>query len=109
MFEVENLNVNLLQDGETLPVVRDISFRIGSGKLLGLIGESGSGKTVTALAVVGMKQPPEWEVTGRVSLDGKPVQLDDDNSMRLLRGQDICFVYQSMIVRIFIMIHDKFS
>lgn len=95
MFEVRNLNADLCQDDRTFPVVRDVSFRIDEGKLLGLIGESGSGKTVTALSIAGVQRPPRWQVRGEVRLDGKDIPLHSEEQMRQLRGREICFVTQN--------------
>lgn len=95
MVEVQNFNVDLADSGEMLPVVRDLSFRIPSGHLLGLIGESGSGKSVTGLSIAGVHRSPDWQVSGSVSMDGVPVPLGNEDDMRRLRGEDICFVMQN--------------
>lgn len=95
MVEVQNFNVDLMDHDAALPVVREVSFQIPSGRLLGLIGESGSGKSVTGLSIAGVRRPPLWRVTGDVMLDGTPVPLGDEDTMRSLRGEDICFVTQN--------------
>ena len=75
------------------PVVNSLSFDIERGERVGLIGESGSGKTLTALAILDLL-PGEASVEGSVSLDGNPLPFGDDQAMSGLRGSQIGMVFQ---------------
>jgi peptide/nickel transport system ATP-binding protein len=74
-------------------VVDGVSFEIAAGGRLGVIGESGSGKTMTALAIVGLA-PDAATITGRVRLDGVDVLGRDDRSAAALRGEQVAMVFQ---------------
>jgi len=55
---LEGLNVSLRRAGADVPLVQDVSFRIEPGRVLGLVGESGAGKSLTAAALIGLVAPP---------------------------------------------------
>ena len=73
--------------------VDSVSFELGQGQRLGIIGESGSGKTVTALALMGLL-PEHAQVTGSVTLQGKQLVGLDDDAMSQVRGRVIGTVFQ---------------
>jgi len=89
LLEVEDLTVTI--GGR--PVVDGVSFVVVEGGRLGVIGESGSGKTMTALAIVGLT-PDGAEVTGRVRLDGEDLVGRADRSYAALRGERVAMVFQ---------------
>ena len=74
-------------------VVERVSFDVGEGGRLGVIGESGSGKTMTALAIVGLT-PDAATVTGRIRLDGAELVGRDDRAYAALRGEQVAMVFQ---------------
>lgn len=74
-------------------VVDSLSFEIEQGERIGLIGESGSGKTLTALAVLDLL-PAQASILGNVSLDGSPLPFGDDRAMSRLRGSQIAMIFQ---------------
>jgi peptide/nickel transport system ATP-binding protein len=75
-------------------VVDGVSFAIDAGERLAVIGESGSGKTLTALSVIGLA-PEQAEVTGSVRLDGTELLGRDDRALSRLRGERIAMVFQN--------------
>ncbi|MFC0545352.1 ABC transporter ATP-binding protein [Kutzneria chonburiensis] len=91
MLEVDGLCVAA---GE-LPLVSDVSFTVGGGERVGLIGESGSGKSLTASAVFGLL-PDDVTATGSVRLDGVPEDLvgATENLLSTLRGSRLAMVFQ---------------
>ena len=90
LLAVTDLSVSF---GGGPPVVRDVSFELGQGQRLGLIGESGSGKSLTALAVLGLL-PEAARVTGSVRLNGRELLGLGDRQLAQLRGQQLGMVFQ---------------
>ncbi|WP_410637783.1 ABC transporter ATP-binding protein [Amycolatopsis sp. lyj-346] len=74
-------------------LVRDVSFEIGAGERVGLIGESGSGKSLTALAVMGLL-PEELPASGSVSLHGRELLGMSEKDLSRLRGDELAMVFQ---------------
>lgn len=90
LLEVTGLTVAF---GSRPPAVRDVSFTLDAGQRLGIIGESGSGKTVTALAVLGLLAE-NARVTGSVKLHGRELLGLDDRAMSKLRGDAMSMIFQ---------------
>jgi peptide/nickel transport system ATP-binding protein len=88
LLEIERLSVAF--DGA--PVLSDIALHIDKGERFGIIGESGSGKTMTALAVMGLL-PEGAEATGSIAFDGAPLP-DDEAARARFRGRRIAMVFQ---------------
>ena len=89
VLAIENLTVRA---GEA-ELVSGVSLSIGPGERWGLIGESGSGKSLTALASIGLL-PPALSASGSVLLDGQPVIGQPDRALTRLRGQAAAVVFQ---------------
>jgi peptide/nickel transport system ATP-binding protein len=93
LIEVENLGVRLNTSRGPAQAVRGVSFSLRRGETLGLVGESGCGKSVTALALMGLL-PDSAAVSGSVRLDGRElVELSDADYCRL-RGNRISMIFQ---------------
>jgi peptide/nickel transport system permease protein len=95
LLVVEHLRVELpgREDGELVPVVTDISFVIGRGETVAVLGESGCGKTITALAVLGVL-PPGGRAGGRILLDGQDLAAASPRAMTAIRGRRIGYIAQ---------------
>jgi peptide/nickel transport system ATP-binding protein len=94
LLEIEDLHVWFdLQDGGELHAVQGVSFDLAAGERLGLVGESGCGKTTTALAIMGLL-PPTASVSGRVLLDGEDLLSGGEDAMRPHRWADVALVFQ---------------
>lgn len=89
MIEVEHLRIEL--GGAT--VVHDVSLRVAPGERVGLVGGSGSGKTMTALAAVGLL-PGAAVVRGRIAVDGADLTRADDRAWSRVRGSRVAMVFQ---------------
>lgn len=94
LLDVENLTVNVFQDGTETPLVRDVSFGVEPGEILAIVGESGSGKSVTSLAIMGLLASALRVTSGSINFDGQDLNGLDDNAMRTLRGRDMSMVFQ---------------
>ena len=88
-LEVENLTISF--GGKT--VVKNISFKLAAGERLGVIGESGSGKTLLALAIIGLL-PDVATVTGSVRLAGEELLNLSDQQMSAYRGNQLAMMFQ---------------
>jgi oligopeptide/dipeptide ABC transporter ATP-binding protein len=94
LLEVQDLNVWFdLEDEGELHAVQGVSLTLDAGERLGLVGESGCGKTTTALAVLGLL-PQTASASGRVLLDGKDILAGGEPSVRPHRWVDIAIVFQ---------------
>jgi peptide/nickel transport system ATP-binding protein len=74
-------------------LVRDVSFEIGAGERVGLIGESGSGKSLTALSIMGLL-PEELRASGSVRLNGRELLEASEKDLSRLRGDELAMVFQ---------------
>ncbi|MGH3497250.1 MAG: ABC transporter ATP-binding protein [Nocardioidaceae bacterium] len=90
---VTDLSVVLRTDEGPVLAVHDLSFSVGSGEVLALVGESGCGKSMTAMAILGLL-PPTGSRSGSVQLDGRELSTLSDRDMRRIRGRDISMIFQ---------------
>ncbi len=92
---VEDLSVGFGDSGRIVPAVRGVGFSLGRGECLGIIGESGSGKSVTALSLMGLvASPPGIITSGAVYVDGRDVLAMRENEIIALRGVRVSYVFQ---------------
>ncbi|ADB61284.1 oligopeptide/dipeptide ABC transporter, ATPase subunit [Haloterrigena turkmenica DSM 5511] len=94
-LEVDDLHVRFRSRAGSEPVraVNGASFRIESGEIVGLVGESGCGKSVTARSIVRLEEPGEI-VDGSVRFDGRELTTADDRTLRRLRARELATVFQ---------------
>ena len=95
ILDVRNLETSFQRGRATIPAVEDVSFSLGKGECMGLIGESGSGKSVTALSLLGLVASPPGIITGgAVEIEGKDVFSLSETGIRALRGSKVAYVFQ---------------
>jgi peptide/nickel transport system ATP-binding protein len=95
LLQVENLRVTFHGDrGRTAHAVDCVDLTVRRGQTLGLVGESGCGKSATALAIMGLLPKGSAEVAGRVSFDGTDLLGLTDRKMRDLRGDRLAMIFQ---------------
>jgi len=73
LLEVKNLRVAFTTRRGTLVAIDDVSFSIAPGEVLGVVGESGAGKSLTGAAIIGLLEPPGRIVGGEILLDGRRI------------------------------------
>ncbi len=94
LLSVKNLSVDFPLRDYTVHAVRDISFGIEEGKTLGLVGESGCGKSVTAFSILRLITPPGKIVSGEILYRGNAVTELNDEDIRKIRGREISMIFQ---------------
>jgi peptide/nickel transport system ATP-binding protein len=94
LLEVKNLRVEFPTRRGTLVAVDDISFSIQPGEVLGVVGESGAGKSLTGAAIIGLLEPPGRVAGGEILLDGQRIDNLPYEKMRRIRGKEIGAVFQ---------------
>jgi oligopeptide/dipeptide ABC transporter ATP-binding protein len=95
LLEVDNLGTHFFTREGILRAVDGISFSVERGKTLGIVGESGCGKSVTALSIMGLiPQPPAKIVSGSVVFDGTDLVQLPEKELEDLRGREIAMIFQ---------------
>ena len=94
LLEVKNLRVEFPTRRGTLVALDGVSFDIAPGEVLGVVGESGAGKSLTGAAIIGLLEPPGRIAAGQVLLDGRRIDDLDADAMRKIRGKQIGAVFQ---------------
>lgn len=93
MLDVSDLSVRLQTQRGPAHAIRQVSFSLQRGDTLGLVGESGCGKSITAMALMGLL-PENAEVTGSIRFDGQELVGQSDAVLRRLRGNRIGMIFQ---------------
>ncbi|MCX8021388.1 MAG: ABC transporter ATP-binding protein [Syntrophorhabdaceae bacterium] len=98
LLEISNLNVAFFAGKHPLPVIEDLSLKINRGDIMGLVGESGCGKTMTALSVMGLIPPPGRVVSGKIIFEGLNLTSISGKEMEKIRGNRIGMIFQEPMV-----------
>ena len=93
-LKIEHLKTQFDTTKGVVPAVDDVSIDIPKGKIIGLVGESGCGKSMTAMSVMQLVRKPGKIVDGKVMLMGKDLLQASDAEMRAVRGNDISMIFQ---------------
>ncbi len=94
MLEVEDLSIAFRTATGPLAVTRGVSFSIAPGERLGVVGESGCGKTVTGLSILRLLPARSTEIGGRILFEGRDLARLSEPQMREIRGRDIAMIFQ---------------
>jgi oligopeptide/dipeptide ABC transporter ATP-binding protein len=94
LLEVKNLQTHFPTRNGLVRAVDGVSFHLDAGELLGVVGESGCGKSITALSIMRLIAPPGKIVGGEITFDGKNLLKLSEAQMRAIRGDDIAMIFQ---------------
>ncbi|WP_424814022.1 ABC transporter ATP-binding protein [Roseococcus sp. YIM B11640] len=94
LLQVKNLRVEFPTRRGTLVALDDVSFDIAPGEVLGVVGESGAGKSMTGAAIIGLLEPPGRIAAGQILLEGRRIDNLPYEKMRRIRGRQIGAIFQ---------------
>src|SRR5271154_4674971 len=95
ILEVKNLQTSFFTEDGVVRAVDDVSFNVYKGKTLGIVGESGCGKSVTSLSIMRLIPDPPGRVTGgQILYKGKDLLKFEMSEMRKIRGNEISMIFQ---------------
>jgi peptide/nickel transport system ATP-binding protein len=94
LLEVSHLRVEFPTRRGTLVALDDVSFDIAPGEILGVVGESGAGKSLTGAAIIGLLEPPGRVAAGEIRLEGQRIDNLPPQRMRAIRGRQIGAIFQ---------------
>src|SRR5579871_3253371 len=97
VLEVENLSTHIQLSKTVVQAVGNVSFSIEAGETLGLVGESGCGKSMTGLSIMRLLPNGGKIVEGSVKLEGRDLVQLDEPSMRRVRGNDVAMIFQDSL------------
>lgn len=95
LLEVRDLNTNFYTEDGVVRAVREVSFHVMAGETLGIVGESGCGKSITGLSIMRLVPDPPGQIDkGEIVLEGRDLLKLSDNDMRDVRGREIAMIFQ---------------
>ena len=94
LLQVEDLHTNFFTSRGVVKAVDGVTMKIDAGETLGVVGESGCGKTITALSILRLIPEPGKIVSGRILFRGRDVTKMDDEEIREFRGNDVAMIFQ---------------
>ena len=95
VLDIDHLTVHYVLEDETVEAVNDVSIRLKKGQILGLVGETGAGKTSTALAVLNLvPDPPGVIKAGSIRINGRDLLKMSQHELEEVRGRDVSMIFQ---------------
>jgi len=94
LLDVSDLRVQFDTEDGVLQAVDGVSFRVEQGETLGIVGESGCGKSVANLSLLGLTRGPRTTISGSVGFEGEDLVSADDEHLRAVRGNEIAMIFQ---------------
>ena len=94
VLDIQNLKSHFFTAKGEVPAVDGVTIQVPPGKIIGIVGESGCGKTMTAMSVMGLLRYPGKIVDGTIMLDGKNITHLDEKELSRIRGNEISMIFQ---------------
>ena len=94
ILTVDDLRVSFATEDGVVQAVDGVSFELGAGEILAIVGESGCGKSVTAQTLMGLTRAPNATIAGSVEYRGRELNGLDDDQLREVRGEEIAMIFQ---------------
>jgi oligopeptide/dipeptide ABC transporter ATP-binding protein len=94
LLEIHDLRVHFHTEGGALKAVDGVDFEVDSGRTLGIVGESGCGKSVANMTILGLTRGPNVEISGRIDFEGRDLLTLGDEELRKVRGREIAMIFQ---------------
>jgi|Wag4MinimDraft_11_1082651.scaffolds.fasta_scaffold01455_2 oligopeptide/dipeptide ABC transporter ATP-binding protein len=94
LFSIENLTISFENENKKIIAVNDVSFDVGKSEIVGLVGESGCGKTVTSLGIIGLLPNSANINSGKIHYNGKDILNIKEDEKRKIRGKEISMIFQ---------------
>ncbi len=94
MLSISGLTTSFMREGQWIPVVRNVSFDVAAKETVAIVGEFGSGKSVTALSVMRLIPQENGRIEGSIKLAGRDLLTLPDPAMREVRGNDVAMIFQ---------------
>lgn len=94
LLEVKNLSTCFYTFKGTVKAVDNVSFHIGEGEILGVVGESGAGKSVTGFSIIGLIDEPGKIEAGEIIFNGEDLMKKSESEMNKIRGKEISMIFQ---------------
>jgi peptide/nickel transport system ATP-binding protein len=94
LLEIDNLRIAFATRHGPLVAVDDLSLAVDQGEVLGVVGESGAGKSLTAMAIIGLLDPPARVIGGQIRVEDKRIDTLPERQLRRIRGKVIGAIFQ---------------
>ncbi len=94
LLSIKNLNVNIFSDKSILPVINNVNIDLKEGEVLGIVGESGCGKSMLASAVMGLLSPPAKVTNGEILFENEDLVKLSQKELQNIRGSKISMIFQ---------------
>lgn len=97
VLEIKNLTIELMTDRGLVKAVDNVSFSLEEGEILGLVGESGCGKSMTSMAIMRLLSKNQSRITGEILFDGKDLLRLSEKEMNMIRGNHMAMIFQDVM------------
>ena len=95
LLKIENLRIELTTRDGIAPVIDDLSLELQAGETISFVGESGCGKSMTALGIMGLLPEKVGRIaSGKILFDGEDLTTASDKRLRDIRGNDLSMIFQ---------------